>query len=92
MNKYTLLGIISWITAGCIAGFQGIKVLMNNNYAWHDITLWDSGNRYIQNIPDYIHIERVHTAFQFLIHDFALYQLLAAAGLIFFIIGGFFKK
>jgi len=92
MNKYTLLGIISWITAGCIAGFQGIKVLMNNNYAWHDITLWDSGDRYIRNIPGYIHFETVHNAFQFLIHDFALYQLLAIAGLILFIIGGFLRR
>ncbi len=92
MNKFTFAGLISWLAAGCIAGFQGIKALMNTSYTWHDITLWDSGNRYIRNLPDYVHIESVHNALQFLIHDFALYQLLAAAGLIFFIIGGFFRK
>ncbi len=92
MNKYSLSGIISWIAAGCITGFQGIKTLMNTNYAWHDITLWDSGNRYIQNIPDYIHVDAVHNALEFLIHDFPLYQLLLVIGLICFIISSFSRK
>ncbi len=92
MNKYTLLGLFSWLAAGCTAGFQGIKSLMNTNYVWHDITLWDLSNSYIRNIPNYVHIESVHNALQFIIRDFALYQLLAAAGLIFFIIGNFLKK
>ena len=65
---------------------------MNTNNVWHDITLWDLSNSYIRNIPDYVHIESVHNALQFIIRDFALYQLLAAAGLILFIIGGFLKK
>ncbi len=65
---------------------------MNNNYAWHDITLWDSGNYYIQKIPDYIHSEPIHNASQFLIHDFPLYQLLLVIGLICFIINGLSKK
>lgn len=92
MNKYTFLGILSWITSGCFLGFQGIKSLMNNNYVWHNVTLRDSGNHYIQNLPSYIHVETVHNGLKFLINDFPLYQMLLAVGLIFFIFDGLFRK
>ncbi len=92
MNKYTVSGIISWITAGCVAGFQGIKTLMNNNYTWHNITLGDLDNHYIRNLPDYIHFGSIHHGLEFLINDFPLYQMLLVAGLVFFIFDSFTRK
>ncbi len=92
MNKFTLLGVISWITAICIVGFQGIKALMNSNYTLHDVTLWDSGNPYIRHLPDYVHLQSIHNALVFLINDFPLYRLLLVLGLIFFIISAFSNR
>ncbi len=92
MDKYTLMGLLSWFVSICIVGFQGIRSLMRTNNAWHDITLWDSGNHCIQHIPYYVHSPFLQKYLIYLIDDCPLYRLLLVAGIIFFIIGAFSNK
>ncbi len=92
MNKYTLIGIVSCLGGICTYGFQGLKGLMDKNNVWENIALVDISEDLIYGISDALPFEFLQQGFDFLAIDLPLYQLLLAIGVLFLLLGSFFKQ
>ena len=92
VNRFTFLGIISWIGGLGILIFQGIAQAMDKDVQWTSLLLGgligDSLDGFAEKIP----VEIFQTGFHFLMYELPLYQLFLVLGGIFIVLGMFFRK
>jgi hypothetical protein len=92
INKFTFLGILSWIGGLGILIFQGISLAMEKNSQWTTLFLGrltgDSLDGFVEKIP----MEVLQTGFTFIIYEMPFYQVLLMLGAIFIGLGMCFRN
>ena len=87
INKFTFLGLLSWIGGLGIVIFQAIAKSMDKNSQWTEFFLegiiGDALDGFVEMLP----LESLQTWSDYLIYDMPLYQLLLVLGGIFIGIG-----
>ena len=92
MNKYAIMGVLSWAGSLIILGFQGISTLMKtDDSGWESMALEDI--LYADQLEwiDELTNATLQGAADYLV-TVPIYILLAVIGLIFFIISSFIKQ
>jgi hypothetical protein len=87
MSKLTVIGVVSWLLAGLLLGFQAISTLMQtgDKYVWESLSLVDVFGKDSFKWIEEISYASIQSAASYL-STMPLYLLLFAIGALFFII------
>ncbi len=91
MNKFTIIGLLSWGGSLLLLGFQGISTLVDPDGEWISKTLEDFLDVQYLDWIDGLTNATLQSAADYIV-TMPLFILLLVVGLIFFVIGGFIKE
>ncbi len=92
INQFTLLGIVSWIGGLGIVIFQAISQAMNTDNQWTALFLEGIVGDSLDGVAEKIPLEILQTGFNYIMYELPFYQLLLFLGVIFVVLGMFFKR
>ena len=93
MSKFTIAGLVSWISSALLLGFQAISLFMGSEggNSWKNLSLVDvvkeSYLHWVDNIP-WVHVQQ---AVDYVVH-MPLYLLLFCFGFLCFLFNAFRSK
>lgn len=91
INKFTFLGIVSWIGGLGLLIFQAISTVMEKEQQWTAIFLGDFISTSLDGLMAKIPVDMIRSGMNYITYDLPFYQFLLAAGAVFFIIGMIFR-
>ncbi|SMC69262.1 hypothetical protein SAMN02746065_107114 [Desulfocicer vacuolatum DSM 3385] len=89
INKFTFLGIVSWIGGLGILLFQGIAQAMDKDNQWTTLFLGGLTGDFLGGLPEKIPVEILQTGLNFIMYEMPFYQVLLGVGGIFVLLGMF---
>ena len=92
INKFTLLGILSWVGGLGILIFQGISQLMEKDSQWANLFLGNLTGDSLDGFAEKIPMEALQTGFNLIMHEMPFYQVLLVLGVIFVGLGMCFRN
>ena len=92
MNKLTLSGYALGAGGAVVLGFQAIASIMHTENIWNNLTLASVTDHGIDTIIEMVPFESLVNGLNYLASDLPLYQLLLGSGVVFCLLGSFFKK
>ena len=90
MNKFTIMGLLSWGASLLLLGFQGISSLMGTEGEWESLTLEDLLEVQYLDWIDGMKEGLLQSAADYVV-TMPLFILLLAVGLVFFVVSAFIK-
>ena len=91
MNKVTLLGVLCWIGSLLLLLFQSVASVMGEGEKWENLAMVDFAPPSAFTWIDKITVSFLYDACDYLV-TMPLFILFFAIGIVFFIIGAFFKE
>lgn len=91
INKFTFLGIVSWIGGLGLLIFQAISTAMDKEQHWTSLFLGDLTGTSLDGLVEKIPVDMIRTGMDYITYDLPFYQLLLALGAVFFTIGMIFR-
>ena len=92
INKFTFLGIFSWICGLGIVMFQAISLAMDKDSQWTGLFLGGIVGDKLDGLAEKIPMEMLQTGFHYMMYELPFYQLLLLLGVVFFVLGMCFRK
>ena len=92
INKFTLLGILSWVGGLGIFIFQGIAQAMEKDSQWTTLFLGNLTGDSLDVFAEKIPMEALQTGFNLIMHEMPFYQVLLVLGVIFVGLGMCFRN
>ena len=92
INKFTLLGLLSWIGGLGIFIFQGIALAMEKDSQWTTLFLGNLTGNSLDGFVDKIPMEALQDGVKFMMYDMPFYQLLLVVGVVFVGLGMCFRN
>lgn len=92
MNIFTFTGYAFWAGSVVVLIFQAIASIMHTGNVWKNHTLASLSGDTIGALIQAVPFEFLEKKLYYLVNDLPLYQLLLAAGVLFFVMGSFSRK
>lgn len=90
MSKYTIAGLLSWLSGLLLLGFQGISTLMDEEAAWDNLNLLDVVEPQYLEWTTRIPMEMAQNVMNYIV-AMPLFALLFCVGTVAFIINAFLE-